>query len=416
MILSKLQETPHPNHFQSATRRDRVLKIAYWWAAPCVGRSREFSGAGLIDGTLATAAKFCVVSATLTAAICCYAQVFGRLAGLVDEPDGIRKLHNNTTPLVGGLAVLIPSLCVSLIYLMTVHRAPFLVVGISAAVLMLAVGVADDRHDLPALWRVAAFIAITFAALAVEPLFVLHKLQLGAIGTGLTVQLGILALPITGLMIIGFLNSANMADGMNGQLLGSTVIWCALIARHLGVELGTPFIAVMASAAAAMMFNLQGRLFSGSSGAYAGSLLVGLGAIAAYRISDGTMSAALPALWFWLPVTDCVRLLVTRTLEGKSPFAPDRNHFHHMLLERMRPGLALLTYLALLALPGLAAEVSLELGAASLAVCGLIYATFVLSRTYGRARTSEGVRRQGIALSPVAVSQRSQRSLSSESR
>jgi len=334
----------------------------------------------MVEGLIANVAKFCVVSATLTAAICCFAQLFGRLTRLVDEPDGVRKLHTSATPLVGGLAVLIPSLCVSLFYLMAVHPAPFIAIAIAAAMFMLLVGAADDRLDLPPLWRVTAFVVITFGALAAEPLFVLHTLHLGAAEGGVTVVLGALAVPVTGLMIIGFLNAANMADGMNGQLLGSIVTWCAFIAWHLGAELGIPFIAVMASATAALMFNLRGRLFSGSSGAYAGSLLVGLGAISAYRISNGAMPAALPALWFWLPVLDCVRLLITRAIERQSPFAADRNHFHHMLMETMGAREALAVYLTLLAMPGFAAELDLGLGLGVLAVCVLVYGAIVAKR------------------------------------
>ena len=44
-------------------------------------------------------------------------------------------------------------------------------------------------------------------------------------GTHFTVPFHSLAAPITLLMIVGFVNATNMADGMNGQFLGSVVIW-----------------------------------------------------------------------------------------------------------------------------------------------------------------------------------------------
>lgn len=333
----------------------------------------------VVEGIIASVAKFCVVSATLTAGICCYAQVFGKVTRLLDQPDGIRKIHSTATPLIGGLAVLVPSFAISLLYLAQVDIASPIVGAIIASAVMLVVGVADDRHDLPPTWRLVAFIAITFGLLIAEPIFVLNTLRFGTGPGSVTVPLGVFAIPATGLMIVGFLNASNMADGMNGQLLGSIVIWCLFVAWHLGFEAGIPFLAVMASAMAALMFNLRGKLFSGSAGAYAGTFLVGVGAIGAYRMSDGQMPASLPALWFWLPVLDCVRLLVTRAMEGGSPFEADRRHFHHLLLKRLPPRGALTVYLALLAAPGAAAELNLGLGAAALGLSILAYAGIVIA-------------------------------------
>jgi UDP-N-acetylmuramyl pentapeptide phosphotransferase/UDP-N-acetylglucosamine-1-phosphate transferase len=61
---------------------------------------------------------FCATSALMTAAICWYASAIGGTAHLIDRPDGVRKLHIRETPLVGGLATLLPSFAVSLVYLL----------------------------------------------------------------------------------------------------------------------------------------------------------------------------------------------------------------------------------------------------------------------------------------------------------
>lgn len=349
-------------------------------AARANGFAWNSQGLGVQEGVVSTIASFCAVSATLTAAICTYAQVFGRVMHLVDEPDGVRKLHGRATPLVGGLAILLPSFAVSFFYLIEKHDVAFMPIAVVASALMLVVGVVDDRFDVSPLWRLASFLLITWGAFAARPLFVLHALHFDLPGFELNVALGVLAVPITTVTVIGFINAANMADGMNGQLMGSLAIWCLFIARHLGIESGIPFLTVTASAAAALCFNLRGKLFSGSSGSYAASFLVALGAIAAYRQSEGSMPAQLPVFWFWLPVLDCLRVMTGRMLEGHSPFSGDRNHFHHILLETLRPSLALGGYLGLLALPGIVAEFDLSLGGATLIVCMFVYAALILSR------------------------------------
>lgn len=330
-------------------------------------------------GAWGIAIELCAISATMTAGICYFAEILGRRLKLVDIPDGVRKVHAKSTPLVGGLAILVPSLAISVFRVVVHHDSSFIVVALAATFVMMLIGAADDRHNLPAGLRISAFVLLTLAALSIEPTLVLGSLHFGAAHSP-KLELGPFAIPVTALMIIGFLNAANMADGMDGQLLGSLLIWSALIAYHLGPELGVSFTALMASSAVALGFNLRGKLFSGSAGSYAGALLIGLGAIGAYHKAHGTLPALIPAIWFWLPVLDCVRLMLTRFVDGRSPFAADRNHFHHILIERFGRRAAIVLYLLLLGVPALAGEFSLIAGLCVLAICALFYVVLVVQR------------------------------------
>ena len=93
------------------------------------------------------------------------------------------------------------------------------------------------------------------------------------------------------------------------------------------------------------------------------------------------MPAEVPVFWFWLPVLDCLRLMVNRVLNGRSPFAGDRNHFHHMLMNHMRVRYALIVYLGLLAAPGAAAIVNRDWASAVLLMCiGCYGALLVVKR------------------------------------
>jgi UDP-GlcNAc:undecaprenyl-phosphate GlcNAc-1-phosphate transferase len=296
---------------------------------------------------------------------------------LLDRPDGVRKLHKAEVPLIGGLAVLVPSFAVSVLYVAAFRHDPFVTVAILAAAVMLIVGVLDDRAGLSPGARFLALFLVCLGALLIHPTFVLHTLRLGAFHHELMVPLDPAAIPVTVLMLMGFVNAANMADGMNGQLLGSVAIWCSFICYYLGIDTGLPFLLVTCSAAIAFSFNLRDRLFSGSSGAYAASLFVGLGAIAAYRSSEGAVSADMPVVWFWLPVVDCLRVMTHRILAGRSPFCGDRHHIHHILLAYLPPRQALAGYLALLAAPGFAVIVDETFAATVLLMCTSSYATLV---------------------------------------
>jgi UDP-GlcNAc:undecaprenyl-phosphate GlcNAc-1-phosphate transferase len=321
---------------------------------------------------------FCAVVAIGTGAICYHADNLGQATRLLDKPDGVRKLHKTDVPLIGGLAVLVPSFIISIFYVSLFPHAPFITADVVASAIMLIIGVADDRVGLSAARRFLALFVVCLGALLIDPLFVLHALRLGAFGHHIVIPLNPIAIPVTVLMLMGFVNAVNMADGMNGQLLGSIAIWCAFLSYYLGLIQGLPLILVMCSAVVAFIFNLRGRLFCGSSGAYAASLFVALGAIAAYRMADGAVSADMPLVWFWLPVIDCLRVMSYRVAIGKSPFAGDRHHIHHILLDYLSPRHALTGYLALLALPGLAVIVDETFAATVLLMCVSSYATLVL--------------------------------------
>jgi UDP-GlcNAc:undecaprenyl-phosphate GlcNAc-1-phosphate transferase len=159
-------------------------------------------------------------------------------------------------------------------------------------------------------------------------------------------------------------------------LIGSVLIWSALIMRHETGHNAVPFILLACSSAVALLFNLKGRLFSGSAGAYALSTLIGLAAIATYR-EGNSLNAELPVFWFWLPVVDCVRLMVSRLLERRSPFSADRDHIHHLLLRFLPSWLALTLYLAFLAAPGVLAEVNEYWANLMLAACLISYVGFI---------------------------------------
>jgi len=321
--------------------------------------------------------------AILTGLICYFSKEVGARLGLTDTPDGVRRLHAAPTPLVGGLAVLIPTFLVSAGLLLAAPLPSFVGPAIIASGFILVLGVFDDRSELSAVIRLASFILATSFALFLDGSFVLESLSMNVFGYRFTIPLGPASSLVTLLIVVGFVNASNMADGMNGQFLGSTVIWSLFLALYMtafvGAAAALPFVALAVSSGVALFFNLRGALFTGSAGSYGASLFVALSAIAVYRLADGSVPAGVPFFWFYLPVVDCLRLFVVRVAQGRSPFSPDRNHIHHALMERMSPARALGVYLFLLAAPGVAAIFDHQLGWTGFVLClGAYAAIFAL--------------------------------------
>jgi UDP-GlcNAc:undecaprenyl-phosphate GlcNAc-1-phosphate transferase len=141
-----------------------------------------------------------------------------------------------------------------------------------------------------------------------------------------------------------------------------------------------PVVTLFCCAAVALCYNLNGRLFSGSGGAYSGAVFIALCTIAVYRSTPATLTAQIVAMWFWLPVVDCLRLMIKRVAAMRSPFAGDRDHIHHALLSLMRPTYALMVYLALLGLPGLVTILNPAAGGLTLLGCIAAYVMLISGR------------------------------------
>jgi UDP-GlcNAc:undecaprenyl-phosphate GlcNAc-1-phosphate transferase len=290
-----------------------------------------------------------VVLATIaTLAVCLEARRIGEALRVMDAPDAVRKRHAQVTPLVGGLAVVLPIIALSLFYGRETNLPIF---NAYAAVMggALLLGFRDDRKHLPATLRLVVSAGIALVAILMFSPFQVQFLRFSFLD--LPIFTNGWGLPFTILCLVGLQNAVNMADGKNGLVIGLTFIWTLLLSIYAPPHLLPLLAALMAGLAVAFVFNMRGRLFLGDAGAYALSFSVALTALYIYNVNFVDVPADMVALWFLLPVTDCLRLMITRALSGRSPFSADRQHLHHILLRFMAWDRALVIYLSLVAIP-----------------------------------------------------------------
>ena len=295
-----------------------------------------------------------IVVATIAFAICSFAAPIGETLGLIDRPDGRRKLHARATPLVGGLAIALPVAGAALWQAATTEFWPLqATLGLVVLAFML-LGMADDRHHISPAWRLALALAICIAAMTAVPglrvdylrfSFVYRVFLLDAWSTFFTL-----------LCLIGLVNALNMADGKNGLLSGLGLFWTAMLAIKAPAHVQPLLLALGAALAVVFAFNVAGRVFLGDSGSYALGALFGFLAIHVHDARADWLPSDRVALWFFVPVIDCLRLMATRIVLGKSPFSSDRNHLHHILDDAMPWKFGLALYLGLSIAPALAAE------------------------------------------------------------
>lgn len=255
--------------------------------------------------------------------------------GLVDKPGG-RKKHSGRIPLIGGIAMFI-GLLVGLV----VVNFPFSEIKglLIAGGILLIVGTIDDFVDLKAATR---FLAQITAALILVFVDGIVLTDLGNLTGGENLELGLMGVVFTVFAIVGVINATNMSDGMDGLAggLASITIFCLLLANTMagGQTLEIPLPVILSIIIAFLMFNMRtpwnrnAQVFMGNGG----SMFLGLAlAWSLIYAAQGEKRIIEPviALWiFALPLLDTICIMIRRLVKGRSPFAPDREHFHHILL------------------------------------------------------------------------------------
>jgi UDP-GlcNAc:undecaprenyl-phosphate GlcNAc-1-phosphate transferase len=257
---------------------------------------------------------------------------------LVDKPGG-RKTHRGEIPVVGGLAMFVG--CVFGVGLLPPNQFVSAAM-LSAAALVVLVGLLDDRFEISPAARLSAHLVAALLVLAISSDLTIRTLgfpfgpspvNFNEIGSAL----------FTCIAIVGAINAFNMLDGMDG--LAGTMAFIALAAMIMLTTftgdkgVGQVSLVLCGAVAAFLIFNIPAkynrrfRCFMGD----AGSTLLGfLLACLCISASQGEGPKVSPTTTLWIVAIPLYELLWTtlrRVLKGTSPFKPDRAHFHHKLLD-----------------------------------------------------------------------------------
>ena len=193
------------------------------------------------------------------------------------------------------------------------------------------------------IWGIKVKIRLLFQALIAYMLILfsdIYLLDIGNIFGGGNINLGGFGVPFTIFCIVGIMNAFNMLDGLNGLCAGMTLQ--TLLVIFLITTLYTPaygFLIPIGAIIGFMLYNLgligkKRRVFLGDNGSNLMGFLAGW--IAIY-VSQGENAIIEPvtALWFvFIPLIDCVTVIISRIINGVMPFRPGRDHLHHRLLDR----------------------------------------------------------------------------------
>ena len=345
----------------------------------------QLPAVGLALAALLTAALVALISTPVVRSL-------AFRVGAVDVPKDNRRMHNHPIPRMGGLAIFFGFILSVLIFIPLTPELRGMLLG---SVVIVILGILDDIFALPALPKF--FVQIGAALIAVlEGNRIDFLSNPNIFSQDLFWELGLLAVPITALWIVGITNAVNLIDGLDGLACGvSTISSMTLLVIALVME--EPDVAILMGALSGacigfLPYNLNpAKIFMGDTGSTFLGFILAVVSIQGLFKFYAIISFAVPFLMLGLPIFDTCFAILRRVSHGQSPMSPDRGHIHHRLIDMgfsQKQAVAVLYIIS--AILGLSAVVLTTIGVVRamlflLALCaaGAVAGKLYLDRTGG---------------------------------
>ena len=259
---------------------------------------------------------------------------------LFDVPDE-RKVHQSAITPLGGIGIFAGFVfgCLLTINFKTSYEIQYFM---AATMVIFFLGLKDDILVISPIKKfigqvLTAFLIIYYGRIQIRSMhgfFGIYELP------------EMFSLILTYFAVIVIINSFNLIDGVDG-LAGSLGLLSSTLfgVYFLYVDMAPYYIlafSLSGSLLAFLIFNFQpAKIFMGDTG----SLLIGaINAILVIKFINSASSPDVsyplessPAIGFtilMIPLLDTLRVFAIRIFKRRSPFSPDRNHIHHLLLDR----------------------------------------------------------------------------------
>ncbi len=280
-----------------------------------------------------------------------------------------RKVHSEPIPRWGGLSIYFGLLlCVGMLYFLSADFKTLLEYKDSlyslgrliryleiskqlngvfiAATLILILGMIDDKKNISPIAKlltqiIAAYIAMDYGVR------ILGLTLPGIFGGKFYYLPTILGQIVTVVWLVGFMNTINLVDGLDGLATGIVAIaaFTFFAISLIQAETKIVFVARQLNLAAILSIGLCGatlgflghnfypaKIFLGDTGSMLLGFLLGTIAVIGTLKTTAVIAFFIPILVIGLPVADVFFAIVRRFYKGKPIFEADKEHFHHRLL------------------------------------------------------------------------------------
>lgn len=254
-----------------------------------------------------------------------------------------RTSHDSIIPTLGGLAIFV-GFVLSICFWTDFMIYPKMQYILFALVLIFLLGIKDDIIALSPIKKtvgilIAAAGVVVWGDVRISSFY-------GIFGIG---ELNyFVSITFTIFTIFAIINAFNLIDGINGLCSSTGIIsslgfgiWFFLVGDDVSIQRVIMISALVGALVAFLRYNITpAQIFMGDTGSLILGLMISIFAIefmetnnhyyGQYRLE----SAPIVAIGFMiLPLADMAKVFAIRLSQGKSPFYPDRNHIHHLLLK-----------------------------------------------------------------------------------
>ena len=227
-------------------------------------------------------------------------KIFSLKTGILLEYPDERKNHKKPVPLIGGTVLFLTILALSnlRVYSSSILRDPIFY-------LVFTIGFIDDLFEIPYCTKLILQIVVATIYTSINLFYLIPDLPL-------------LNKIATAVFFVVILNAFNLIDGVNGLLLGISIVYSLL-----NLDFTLAFLLFLL-----IMLNFKEKLFMGDSGAFLLAYLL----LNRQNVSHNLINLS---IYFGYPLYEITSSFLRRLLLGKNPFKPDKYHLHHIGVEKL---------------------------------------------------------------------------------
>ncbi|MGE5458148.1 MAG: glycosyltransferase family 4 protein [Methanococcaceae archaeon] len=246
---------------------------------------------------------------------------------MVDLP-GDRRIHTEIIPRMGGILIFLAASIVIILFESDMNSIRLLIISSG---LIFLIGFFDDTLGLSCQFKLWMEL---LTSILIVYFFRDRFSDVMLLGMVIPAPLDYIVLI---LFIAGSINSINFLDGVDGLVVGtslmnfSILLLLAILYNNILIILLT--ISLLGGILGFLKYNVAtAKIFLGDTG----SLTIGFFLVFAslnIATKNNIIDLTFPAILLSVPIADAFRVIVERIRRRQNPFLPDMTHIHHLIIE-----------------------------------------------------------------------------------
>ena len=265
---------------------------------------------------------------------------FVEVVNVYDAPDKKLKLHKKNTPILGGL-ILIINYSIYLLFqllfsdnFLSIPKKIFNIEGYLSILILIfgffILGFYDDKNKLAPKNKLFFSILLILVSILLNPNLILNSFSL-TIFTN-KIFLNSFSITFTIFCIILLINALNFFDGINGQsCIFFIIVFSFLFFKS---EMNYFYLLSILLILFILFLNLMNKLFLGDGGIFLMGIIASISLILEHNVQKNIVYVDEIFFLLLLPGIDLIRLTIIRVFKGRNAFFGDRNHVHHLLVNK----------------------------------------------------------------------------------